>query len=210
MAVCTVAVFASSCSDSKVATGPTASIGANPLPAPKMFDRRILDVAGFQNLNEFIRPEVRERLDKEPVGESDEYVEAPHVSEPSTDEQASGEPIRDEDETDLVTRSRDLEKVKFSWARKKFGDALAADPTLTGVIVLYADETYYDTSKMLYFIDQGRDRIAGDAGFDNSRIQVVFGGYRGTAQVELWLVPEGQSMPETKPEDKNAEAGPEN
>jgi hypothetical protein len=175
-----------------------------------MFDRRTLDVAGFHNLNEFIRPDVRERLDKEPVGDGDEYVEQPSVSVTSSNDEPSGETVNTEDETDLDTRNRDLEKVKFSWARKKFGDALVADGTATGAIVLYADETFYDVYKMLHLIDQGRDRIATDGGFDASRIQVIFGGYRGKAQVELWIIPEGQNLPEAKPEDKNVANSPEN
>lgn len=207
---CAVVVFTAACSRANIDRAPTASISANPQPAPKMFDRRMLDVAGFHNLNEFIRPDVRERLDKEPVGDGDEYVEQPAVSGSSSSDEPSGETVNTEDETDLDTRRRDLEKVKFSWARKKFGDALKADPAATGAIVLYADETFYDVYKMLHLIDQGRDRIANDGGFDASRIQVIFGGYRGRAQVELWIIPEGQTLPEAKPEERDTASGPEN
>jgi len=204
-----VVVFAASCSQNKIADGTTASVSANPQPAPRMFDRRVLDVAGFHNLNEFIRPDVRMRLDKEPVGDGDEYVEQPSVSDSSLSDEPSGETVNSEDDTDIDTRARDLEKVKFSWARKKFGDALVADSTVTGAIVLYADENFYDVYKMLHHIDQGRDRIAADGGFDASRIQVIFGGYRGRAQVELWIIPEGVNLPEAKPEDREAN-GPAN
>lgn len=207
---CSLVIFSVGCSRAKVDNATTASVSANPQPAPKMFDRRMLDVAGFHNLNEFIRPDVRMQLDKEPVGDGDEYVEPPSVSDSSSNDEPSGEIGTDEDGTDLDTRNRDLEKVKFSWARKKFGDALTADPTVTGAIVLYADEAYYDIYRMLHLIDQGRDRIAADGGFDASRIQVIFGGYRGKAQVELWIIPEGQSLPEAKPEEKDVANGEEN
>ncbi|MFN0138964.1 MAG: hypothetical protein ACKVQW_02610 [Pyrinomonadaceae bacterium] len=202
-------VLSAACSRVNVGDATTASVSANPQPAPRMFDRRMLDVAGFHNLNEFIRPEVRDRLDKEPVGDGDEYVEQPSVSDSSSNDEPSGETVNTEDETDLDTRARDLEKVKFSWARRKFGDALIADPTVTGAIVLYADDTFYDIYRMLHLIDQGRDRLAADGGFDASRIQVIFGGYRGKAQVELWIIPEGQTLPEAKPEDREASAGPD-
>jgi hypothetical protein len=203
-------VFSASCSRAKVDDATTASMSANPQPAPRMLDRRMLDVAGFHNLNEFIRPEVRERLDKEPVGDGVEYVEQPSVSDSSSGDEPSGETVNSEDETDLDTRNRDLEKVKFSWVRKKFGDALTADGTVSGAIVLYADDTYYDVYKMLHLIDLGRDRIATDGGFDAARIQVIFGGYRGKAQVEMWIIPEGQSLPEAKPEDRDAPNSPQN
>lgn len=207
---CAVVIFAASCSRENISTATTAAVTANPQPAPRMFDRRMLDVAGFHNLNEFIRPDVRERLDKEPVGDGHEYVEQPSVSDPSSSDEPSGETVNSEDDTDIDTRNRDLEKVKFSWARKKFGDALVADPAATGAIVLYADETFYDVNRMLHLIDQGRDRLATDGGFDASRIQVIFGGYRGRAQVELWIIPEGMSLPEAKPEDRERANGPEN
>lgn len=203
---CAVVVFAASCSRENIGTATTAAVSANAQPAPRMFDRRVLDVAGFHNLNEFIRPDVRERLDKEPVGDGDEYVEQPSVSVDSVDDQPSGETVNTEDDTDLDTRARDLEKVKFSWARKKFGDVLVADPTATGAIVLYADESFYDIYRMLHLMDQGRDRLAIDGNFDPSRIQVIFGGYRGKAQVELWIIPEGMSLPEAKPEDRESPA----
>lgn len=208
-AIFAAVVLSAACSRVSVGDAPTASVSANPQPAPRMFDRRMLDVAGFHNLNEFIRPEVRDRLDKEPVGDGDEYVEQPSVSDASSNDKPSGEDVNNEDETDHGTRRRDLEQVKFSWARKKFGDALVADPTVTGAIVLYADEAYYDVYKMLHLIDQGRDRLAADGGFDAGRIQVIFGGYRGSAQVELWIIPEGQTLPEAKPEDREAPAGPD-
>lgn len=203
-------VLSAGCSRVNVGDATSASVSANPQPAPRMFDRRTLDVAGFHNLNEFIRPEVRERLDKEPIGDGYEYVEQPSVADPTSNEEPTGEAGTDEDGTDLDTRARDLEKVKFSWARKKFGDALVADPTATGAIVLYADETYYDIYRMLHLIDRGRDRLAADGGFDANRIQVIYGGYRGNAQVELWIVPEGQNLPDAKPEDREAPAGPDN
>lgn len=198
--------LSAACSRVNVGDATTASVGANPQPAPRMFDRRMLDVAGFHNLNEFIRPDVRERLDKEPVGDGYELVEQPSVSDSSSNDEPTGEAVNTEDDTDLDTRNRDLEKVKFSWAPKKFGDALIADPTASGAIVLYADEAYYDVYKMLHSIDLGRDRIAADAGFDASRIQVIFGGYRGKAQVEMWIIPQGQSLPEAKPEDRERPA----
>ncbi|MGB7200764.1 MAG: hypothetical protein WBD16_00700 [Pyrinomonadaceae bacterium] len=209
-AICAGVLFLAACSRVNVSDASTATLGVNPRPAPRMFDRRMLDIAGFHNLNEFIRPDVRERLDKEPIGDGDEYVEHPSVSVTLSNDEPSGESVNSEDETDLDTRNRDLEKVKFSWARKKFGDALVADGTATGAIVLYADETFYDVYRMLHLIDQGRDRIATDGGFDAHRIQVIFGGYRGRAQVELWIIPEGQSLPEAKPEDKNVANSPEN
>ena len=53
------------------------------------------------------------------------------------------------------------------------------------------------------FMEHGRDRIAEESGIPGDRLQVVFGGYRGVPQVELWLVPDGAAMPEFKPDDRS-------
>ncbi len=96
----------------------------------------------------------------------------------------------------------ELEKGKFLWASKKSGDALAADRGASGSIIFYADETHYDVGRLEYFVGEGRDRIATDAGIEPARIQVNFGGYRGLAQFEMWVVPVGEQQPAAKPESR--------
>ena len=47
----------------------------------RLFDRRKLEVSGFHVLNDFIRPDVRARLDEEPTGDTDGgYAPPPAVS----------------------------------------------------------------------------------------------------------------------------------
>lgn len=170
-------------------------------PAPaRMFDRRGLDVVGFRHLNEFIRPEVRERLDVEPIGESDEYIPPTTGGSDQTGDNEAQEPFNEDDPLSQL----ETNKAKFQWAKKKYGDALAADPTASGVIILYADENYFDIGRLNNFVDEGRGIISSESGIDVSRIQVVYGGYRGVAQVEMWIVPEGQQLPELKPEVRDA------
>ena len=78
------------------------------------------------------------------------------------------------------------------------------------MIVLYADENYYDINSLMAFVEDGRSRIAKRSGIESDRIQVVFGGYRGVPQVELWLVPDGGPMPEFRTDDRSKTSGPEN
>jgi len=173
--------------------------------ATRLFEKRGLNVAGFRNLDEFIRPEVREKLDAEPMGDSD--VNVPPVSGesgPSGDAE-SQEPYNE----DNPAKELEINKAKFQWAKKKFGDALAADPTATGVIILYADENYYDIGRLNNFVEEGRGRIASESGIDTGRIQLMYGGYRGVAQVEMWIVPTGEQFPELKPENRDAPQGKE-
>ena len=165
-----------------------------------MFERRGLDVVGFRHLNEFIRPDVRERLDVEPIGESGEYIPPTFGGTEPSSEGETQEPFNEEDPLSQLETS----KAKFQWAKKKYGDALAADPTATGFIVLYADDNYYDIGRLNYFVDEGRAIIAAESSIDASRMQVIYGGYRGVAQVEMWIVPDGQQLPELKPDDRDA------
>ncbi len=199
--IISVSIFAACTKNVSQNPATSGSLRANSAePTTKLFERRGLDVAGFRHLNEFIRPEVRERLDTEPTGDSDVYV--PPVageSGPSGDAE-SQEPYNE----DNPAKELEINKAKFQWAKKKFGDALAADPTATGVIILYADENYYDIGRLNNFVEEGRGRIASESGIYTARIQLMYGGYRGVAQVEMWIVPSGEIFPDLKPENLNA------
>lgn len=169
----------------------------------RLFQRETLTAARSTALADFMLPEVRSRLDAEPVSQD----EAPVYD--SVPEYSTGESV-DTSETvvgeDGATNIEELNKLNYSWAKKKYGEALKKDPTARGVLVLYADENYYDIGRLTNFVEDGRDRIASGSEIDAGRIQVVYGGYRGLAQIELWIVPEGQDMPELKPENRETGA----
>jgi hypothetical protein len=162
-------------------------------------------------MNEFIRPDVRSRMDEEPVGDSDgEYDPSTLETVTSGDEvqadsgEAQSETVEPDagpvEESDPTRTNSDT--MKFAWARKSFGDAVKATPTSNGVIVLYADENVYDINSLIAFVEDGRNRIAERSDIGSDRIQVVFGGYRGAPQVELWVMPDG-SLPELKQDDRS-------
>ncbi|HEX6126381.1 MAG TPA: hypothetical protein VFZ23_13485, partial [Pyrinomonadaceae bacterium] len=148
---------------------------------------------------------------EEPVGDADAgydpgAVDTGSVGEP---EQAHNSEAQTEDGQPNSGPDEDTAPAgssypnKFLWAKKSFGDAVKADVASSGVIVLYADENYYDLNALMAFVQDGRNRIANASGIGGDRIQVVYGGYRGVPQVELWLVPDGASMPEFKIEDRS-------
>jgi hypothetical protein len=179
----------------------SAKAGENqPAAGTRFLARENLTAARSNALADFIIPEVRMRLDEEP-GSQDE------VSTSGGPQEESGEQV-DTSETapgeDSMIDPDELQSMKFSWAKKKFGEALKKDETVNGVFVLYADENYYDVGRLLGFIEEGRDRIAAHSEVDPARIQVVFGGYRGLAQVEFWVVAQGERMPDPKPEERGA------
>ncbi|MEO8041552.1 MAG: hypothetical protein ABI646_02980 [Acidobacteriota bacterium] len=178
------------------------------------FSRQTLNAAGSNYLNEFILPDVRARLDEEPVGDADSGFDPSTIdpgtssdqeqqSEPSaeTQNQETQQPNPAENEDGYPAGVR-LDTLKYVWAKKAFGDAVKANPTNTGVIVLYADDRYFDSERLTRFVEEGRDRIAEISAIPGDRIQVVFGGYRAVPQVELWVVPQGGPMPEFRTDDR--------
>lgn len=188
--------------------------------APKRFARHGLNSGGAGYLNEFVRPEVRNRLDEEPTGDTDGSFDpgAADQSAPSDQSQpeTAGEGQNEEAEAqqqsgaeDLPTGAARLDTLKYSWATKAFGDAVKSAPTNNGVIVLYADENYYDVERLMDFVEGGRNRIAEMSALGGERIQVVFGGYRALPQVELWVLPQGSPMPEFKTDDRGKSPEPE-
>jgi len=212
-----VSIFSSiGCSTTSV---PPASSSAGALTAnsaaintiPRPFEKHSLNSGNY--LNQFIRPEIRAKLDEEPTGDADaSYDPSTSDTSSSADQpqtETAAEPQGDTAEQHPAAESdesyRDgarLDTLKFAWARPAFGDAVKANPTNTGVIVVYADENYFELERLMGYVEEGRDKIAIASKIGSERFQVVFGGYRASPQVEMWIVPQGGSMPELKPEER--------
>ena len=211
-------IFSVSCAKT---TAPPASSSAGALTANsslnsaplRPFGRHSLKGGGSSYLNEFIKPDVRARLDEEPGGDADGGYDPSTVDTATSSEQTSTESGGENQSDDGAPAGRDendesspsaprMDTLKYSWAKKAFGEAVKASPTSNGVIVLYADENYYDVERLMGLVEEGRNRIVENVAMPGDRIQVVFGGYRATPQVELWVVPQGGPMPEFKAEER--------
>lgn len=181
---------------------------ANPIPRP--FEKHTLTSGSY--LNQFIRPEIRAKLDEEPTGDADAGYDPSTLDGGSTSDQASSDgAVEEPNETaehqpgeadESFKDGARLDTLKFAWARKAFGDGIKASPTNTGVIVVYADDNYFDMERLMSYIEEGRDKIATASEIGGERVQVVYGGYRASPQVEMWIVPQGGPMPEFKPEQR--------
>jgi hypothetical protein len=202
-----------SCSKESVQTPSAGALTANSAfnnLAARPFGRHNLNASGFHILNEFIKPDIRSRIDEEPVGDSDSGYDPSTVDPGASAEQAQTENAPESqneesqpnqaDSGELNPAEPQSDSFKFSWAKKSFGDAIKANPSTNGVIVLYADENFYEVERLMGFIEEGRGRIAFSSGIGSERIQVVFGGYRAVPQIELWVLPDGVPMPEFKTE----------
>ena len=133
--------------------------------------------------------------------ESDTMTETP--SEPgikSPSIEVVSQNIETERTPELTEEER--EDIRFSWIERYFADDVKKRDGASGVMIFYADDQFYDISRLHAFIEQGRDRITGKAELDVRQIEVIFGGYRGRAQIEYYIVPEGGIGPEPKPEER--------
>ena len=189
-------------------------------PAARPFGRHTLNVSGSNHLVEFMRPEARAKLDGEPIGDGDGSYDpsaAGSVMSGENETETPGDSSTESSEQNATgehdggySSSSRLDTLRYSWARKGFGDAVKSQPTNNGVIVLYADENTYDVQRLMGFVEGGRNQIAELSGLGSERIQVVYGGYRSMPQVELWVIPEGGPMPEFKPDSRSESSGSEN
>jgi hypothetical protein len=158
--------------------------------------------------SEFVLPEVKARLAEE---EKRAEEEAAANQDPSENGQMPDEVVSEqagentESDEEQPLSKEDIDEQRFSWANEKFGNAISADKTNTGVIILYADDQYYDVNKLMKFIEDGRDRIAKASKLNSNQISVVFGGYRPWIQAEFWVVPDGAGQPLPSPEDRPVE-----
>jgi hypothetical protein len=223
--ILSLSIFGSaSCSSESVrpSSSTTAALSANNAienAALRPFGKEFLAVGGQFTLNEFIRSDVRSRMDEEPAGESDSSFDPSTVELQSTSEEpqqsenpeAKGDEPEHQNTTDedAMTYGQAPE-AKLQWAKKSFGDALKVAPTSNGVIVLYADENLYDINRLISLVEEGRARMSEKAEIPAERIQITFGGYRGVPQVELWVLPQGASLPDFKPEDRSTADEPQN
>jgi hypothetical protein len=193
----------------------TANSSTNDGITARPFGKHTLSMGGAAYLNEFIRPDVRAKLDEEPVGDADGGFDPATVDQgfqgaqsSETSGESPAENPADAPGNDEANLSGDT--LKYAWAKKAFGDAVKANPDNNGVIVLYADENFFDVSRMMGFVEEGRNHIAKLSDIGGERIQVVFGGYRAVPQVELWVVTEGAGIPEFKPDDRTQHSESEN
>ncbi len=208
-------LFSASCAKPPEPSSSAGALTVSSALAARPFARHTLNAAGANYLNEFLLPEVRARLDEEPVGDADgDYDPSAIDLGTSSSDQPAGEPSgeaqtedtrqpgTEHDEGSFPAEAR-LDTLKYSWARKAFGEAVKTNPANAGIIVLYVDENYYDVARLMRFVEEGRDRIAEMSALGGERMQVVFGGYRAVPQIELWVVPPGGPMPELKTDDRS-------
>ncbi len=186
---------------------PTDTVAKPTLPKGKtyLFDSGIVGGSydgAEDSLAEFILPSVQAGIDEQNRIAEEEWKKENPETEESTQADA---PNEEEMPVESPPTQAEIDEQRFSWASNKFGEILKKQKNANGVIIFYADDTYYDAGKLQTFIDEGRNRIAEQAKISSDRIQVIFGGYRNSVEAEFWIMPKKGEFPTPTPEQKEVE-----
>lgn len=200
-----------------VAPKPSRTVKKPTLPKTKTYLYDNSHVGGYSEdsedyLAEFILPSVKAEIEEQKRLDEEEWKrENPDLADSAaeeTQEQAAEnqeESINEASETEQQSPA-DIDEIKFSWAKAKFGEVIGKQKGATGVIIFYADDAYYDVNKLQGFIEEGRNRIAAEAKISPEKIQVIFGGYHNAVKADFWIVPKKGELPIATPEQREAES----
>ena len=73
------------------------------------------------------------------------------------------------------------------------------------MIIFYADDQIYDIGRLQTFIDEGRRKIIRKSNLAPAKIQILFGGFRNSAEAEFWIMPKNGAFPTPTPEERPVE-----
>jgi hypothetical protein len=93
----------------------------------------------------------------------------------------------------------------YNWTSNYFATILASDESSRGIVMFYADEAEYNIEKSRRVIVAGVADLAEKTKSDLSYVEIVFGGFRSSPQIEYWIVPQGAREPAPTPEQKEPE-----
>ncbi len=187
---------------------PSETVPKPELPTDKtfLFDRNIIEQRSYETLDfyfdynnyldEYILPAVKAEREAEQKALEEQW-KSDDYEEPQT--------IEEETEPEQPQTPEEIEAEKFFWVNERFGEVIKNQKDASGVIIFYADDSVYDIARLQTFIDEGRRKIAQEASISPSKIQILFGGYRSSAETEFWIMPKNGAFPTPTPEDRPIE-----
>lgn len=162
---------------------------------------------GYEGTDEedfFLLPSVKARLEAEGLALEEEQARENSLEEPTEIDSNETTNVQIEVEQEVEEESKptpeEIEEAKFYWAKENFGEMIKEQKDSHGVIVFYADDQYYDLSKLQTRLDEGKQRIAKQTNISPNKIEIMFGGYREFVMLEFWIVPKNGKPPTLKPD----------
>jgi hypothetical protein len=148
-----------------------------------------LEGAGFQSLE----PE-------DTVDDSSIYEEMEALPEPDLDPVSEAEPegVFEEDDEDSFFDSDPDDYIRI---RSSYWEGLLAkNADARGVLIFYADPEEYDIGKAKLLMEDDLRKWVEKTGLDLKRVDIIFGGFRKSNDLEFWFVPKGGDAPVPTPE----------
>ncbi|MCD9187695.1 MAG: hypothetical protein LUM44_14845 [Pyrinomonadaceae bacterium] len=163
--------------------------------------------------DEFLLPSVKVRSEAEQLAAKEEAraYEIENQTENESNEETNNDDSvpSGETEEEFKPTPEQIENAKFYWAKESFGEMIKRQKGSQGVIIFYADDQYYDLSKLQMRLEEGKKRIAERTEISSNNIQIIFGGYRNFMQLEFWIVPKNCKPPIPNPTERPAESSEE-
>ena len=119
------------------------------------------------------------------------YMDATYFFLPSEDEESWKAEIADE-----------TSEWIFNWVNADFAKKIKEQKNSRGVIVYYADDEYHDMNKITAHLAEAKRRLAKEGKIAFERIDILFGGFRGSIEFEVWIVPKNGEEPRLTPRRK--------
>ncbi|HQU85576.1 MAG TPA: hypothetical protein PKY59_20750, partial [Pyrinomonadaceae bacterium] len=164
---------------------------------------------GINEEDEFLLPSVKARLEAERIAREEEWAREKNLEEPNEidSNEAAYEQTENPEEIseDYKPTAEEIEEAKYSWAKENFGEMIEKQKDSRGVIVFYADDQYYDVSKLQARFEEGKQLIAKKSGISPNKMEIIFGGYRDNIQLEFWIVPKKGKNPTPSPQERKIE-----
>lgn len=91
------------------------------------------------------------------------------------------------------------EEEDYNWASEDYAQVLEKEQGIACVIY-YAQREGGHLFKLQQIMEGGQNLLVKKHGFKEERIKIIFGGYRESTIIEMWVVPPGASLPMPAPD----------
>jgi hypothetical protein len=99
----------------------------------------------------------------------------------------------------IVDDKDEPENYDYLWASKDYAEVLEAENGIA-CIIYYAQREDCHLFKLQQIIEGGQNLLVKKHGVKEDRIKTIFGGYRESTTIEVWVIPPGESLPMPTPD----------
>ncbi len=169
-----------------------------------LFDRDYLALEEYDaEESEFVLPSVKaEREAERKKWEEEARLERLAAGEEDVEIEPVTE-VAEEVQPDEIAEEEPGEEI-FS-VSESFGTLLGKREESRGVIIFYADDQHFDIGKIRALMEEGIERFSTSSPKEGGRIELVFGGYRSSTDIEYWIVPQKGEQPVPTPQERPVE-----